>query len=202
MSFKKIGSLLGILFPILSICFIILLALFIPGYSHVEKYVSDIGRYGSDLQGIYSVLMISMGCVLIVFSLALYSDIKKNKYSLVAPVLLILFSLSFIGLVAFPCEGECSLIPPGSIHSLFVSLCFISLVFVPIFFWLSTKCDKRWKSYKTFNMIMQVLGIISLILFAIKIEPIVGLLQRAFLLVYFIWVGVISLKLFKLSNPG
>ena len=202
MNVKRLGSLAGILFPILGVFFVFLLALYIPGYSHVRQYVSEIGEVGSPVQFYYSVFLLFVGVLLVLFSLGLYPDIKKNKYSWVAPLLLSLVAVFFIGLVAFPCRYGCVLSSAEFAHGIFWMLCAASLSFVPLFFWIATRKDRRWKSYGEFNLIMQGLGLLAFVLFFLVDSSLVGLLQRISLFVYFVWIEVVSVKLFKLSRGG
>jgi hypothetical protein len=60
-----------------------------------------------------------------------------------------------------------------------------------------------WTKYSRFSLVNLVLAIISFILFATFGQPgspIMGLLQRIFMAVLFLWIEVMSLRLLRLSK--
>jgi len=194
----KISAIFGIIFPILALILIFLLGSLIPGYSHVEDYISSIWGGGSELQFLSLILLIIMGGVFFVFSLGFYLAIDEDKFSYYNLILLIVFSLSLIFLGVFPCPGDCR--DGGfTIHFFFTIIACASLGFSPLLLYFVTGQDKNWEDYERLNLTVFFISLLLLFLY-IFLEPYKGLFQRLYFFFCFFWVGIISIKLFKLSK--
>ncbi len=199
--FIKIASLCGLVFPILSFVFIILLGNLLQGYSHTENYISEIWEVGSLVGMVSLFLFMPLSIIFFIFITGLYFAVKKDKYSWISFVLLVIFSLTLIFMVVFPCDVGCELGSfNGYIHNISMLIGFISLSLAPLFFWFATRQDKRWKKYSLYNLITPLIGLVALVIFFFCSRDLKGITQRIYLLVYFIWIEVIALKLFKLST--
>jgi len=194
----RISAVFGIIFPVLALFLIFLLGSLIPGYSHTQDYISSIWRAGSELQILSLMLLVIMGGIFFVFSLGFYLAIDEDKYSYYNLILLITFSLSLIFLGVFPCPGDC--MDNGfTVHFLFTIIACASLGFSPLLLYFVTEQDKNWKDYEKLNWVVFFLSIVLLFLYML-FEPYKGLFQRLYFFLCFFWVGVISIKLFKLSK--
>jgi len=148
--FIKISGLSGIIFIIISISLIFLFSSAIPEYNRTKDLISKIWSIQSGFSDISLVIIFFLGLVFFIFSLGLYFNISKNKFSPLLFILLIIFSLSLIFLGIFPCHSEC--IGEGlTMHLFFAILNFISAGFSPILLFFFTRKNKQWKTYNRFN---------------------------------------------------
>ena len=171
----------------------------IPGYSHVEDYISEIWKQGSEFQSIALVALAVSGLVFLIFSVGLYLEISEDKFSFYNLVLLMLFSMSLVFLGIFPCYNACE--NNGfTLHFFFTIIASVSIGFSPLLIYFATKNDKRWKDYRKINLAVFFISLILLLIYAVYMEGYKGLFQRLYFFICFFWVGVISIKLFKLSK--
>ena len=194
----KISAIFGITFPVLALILILLLGSMIPGYSHTQDYISEIWKSGSEFQLLALILLVIMGGIFLVFSLGFYLAIDEDKYSYYNLILLITFSISLIFLGVFPCPGDC--MDNGfTLHFLFTIIACASLGFSPLLLYFVTEHDKKWKNYEKLNLIAFFTSISLLFLYALS-GTYKGLFQRLYFFICFFWVGIVSIKLFKLSK--
>jgi hypothetical protein len=197
--FIKIAALCGIIFPILSFIFIFLLGAMIPGYNPLQEYISEIWAKGSGFENIAFLLLTSLGIICLIFSFGLYLEIEEDKFSYYNLIVLSIFSVSLIFLGIFPCQYTCE--SQGfTFHLFFTIIACITLGFSPLLFYFLTKKDKRWKEYEHFSLISFFASFVLLFYYTFFLGPFKGLIQRSYFFVCFLWIGIISIKLFKLAN--
>ena len=111
----------------------------------------------------------------------------------------ILFSLGVLLAGVFP-ENFLSQGP----HNYVSATAFVAIIAAQLLIWqgLKNKDSKIWGKYKTYSLISGLLSIILVILLKVAIlygiYP--GLVQRAFLIVPWIWIGITGLKLYSLQK--
>lgn len=195
----RISAVCGIVFPVLAFTLIFLLGSLIPGYSHVGDYISEIWRLGSELRPIALMAIAATGFVFFIFSAGLYLQISEDKLSFYNMILLTLFSISLIFLGVFPCYNTCT--NNGfTLHFFFTIIASVSIGFSPLLLYFSTKNDKRWEDCRKINLVVFFMALILLLFYAFYLDNYKGLFQRLYFFVCFFWVGIISIKLFKLSR--
>lgn len=199
LNFIKISAFCGIIFPILSFAFIILLGYLTPGYSFMEDYISEIWATGSRFEGIALILLILIGFMSFMFSIGLYLAIGEDKFSFYNLVLLVVFSFSLVFLGIFPCKETCS--GQGfTMHSLFTIIACASLGFSPLLLYFVTKKDKKWKNFEKDNLVFFFFSAFFLVLYGLLHNEYKGFYQRTYFFICFLWIERISIKLFKLSK--
>ena len=196
----RVGAICGMLFPILAFTLIFLLGSLIQGYSHVNDYISEIWKQGSEFESVTLLVLVVLGFIFLMFAMALYLEIDEDKFSYYNFLLLIFFSLSLIFLGVFPCYGPCQDLG-FTLHFFFTIIASASLGFSPLLLYFVTKHDKRWEDYKKINVAVFLISLISLIIYGTYKGFYSGLFQRLYFFICFLWVGIISIKLFKLSKP-
>jgi hypothetical protein len=99
---------------------------------------------------------------------------------------------------------------PGAAHGLVSIVAFNAVILCQFLAWLrlrhtSAEQENAWGRYRTFSLIS---GVLSFVLVTIMSTPpesiagvvITGLKQKAFLAVPWSWVGIMALRLFRLSK--
>lgn len=201
LQFIRLSAICGIFFPIIAFLLIFILGYYTPEYSHLEDFISQIWATGSRFESAGTVFIFLIGLLSLIFSIGFYLAIDEDKFSYYNLILLIIFSFSLIFLGLFPCSSECG--GKGiTLHFIFTFIACASLGFSPLLFYFVAKTDKRWKSLDKTNLLFFFLSAIFLVLYAFFYRDYKGLFQRAYFLVCFLWVEIISLKLFKLSKTN
>ncbi len=199
--FIRMSAVCGIIFPIVSFLFILLLGYLTPGYSQVGDYISQIWATGSRFEGISMVLLALIGFMSIIFSIGFYLAIDEDKFSYYNLLLLIIFSVSLIFLGIFPCYDTCA-VNSITLHFMFTLIACASLGFSPLLLYFVAKQDKEWESYRKVSLAVFFVSSVALISYFLFLDNYKGLFQRAYFLVCFLWVEIISIKLFKLTKTS
>jgi hypothetical protein len=91
------------------------------------------------------------------------------------------------------------------VHNVDAILAFVALPLAPIVVSLGLNRDDRWKPYRSYSLVTGLLAIgLFLALSAASLGYLgdVGLLQRLFLAVPFLWIEVVAIQLFRISGHG
>jgi hypothetical protein len=147
------------------------------------------------------------GSLIIVFSFGLLTNIDAGKWPAIGSILLGIFGLGEMVTAAFPCDPGCPLVSSPSlsqsIHNLIAVIAFGSLAFAPLSISLGLKRDAFWQSYQSYSLATGFASVGLFVLFSIAILssfPYVGLLQRAFLAIPFLWIEILAIHLFRIPN--
>ena len=192
-------SICGIIAPIFFWFMVIVESLLRPGYSQLYNYVSDLGV--GPLALIQNINFVVFGLLSVGLALGLRDGLPiPQERALKAGVwFVIIFSLGVLLAGVFP-ENYLSQGP----HNLVSSTAFISIIAAQLLIWqgLKSKDSQIWGRYRTYSLISGLLSIILVILLkvAMLFGIYLGLAQRAFLIVPWIWIGLTGLKLYLLSK--
>jgi hypothetical membrane protein len=175
---------------------IAVLALMIPGYSHVHQTVSEIGEVGSPARIPFAIVLCCVAASIIVFALAVRDLSVATGHSELAAYL--------IGFMALPAAGVGIFAYPHPLHNVF-GLSELIGYQAPLFFALTWRRDPEAKTLVVFSWVMLGLiwGAIALNLapFAAPVwtyvKPVHGLAQRALFAAWFGWCGVVGILLFQ-----
>ena len=200
----KLLAVSGIVFIIFFNIVISILSVIRQGYNPLTQYISALGETGAPNAAIASIMFIISGILLLSFSIGLYVGIKKEKYSFIGPFLIaISATVDLIGSGIFPCDPGCAgATTIGRIHLLISIIGGIAVILAPFFIWRSLKKDELWQKYDTFSLIIGVLMILMFGVFMISysLEILIGLTQRISSGIFNVWILILAIKLFKLSD--
>lgn len=201
MNKQQLFAIIGIAALVIDVISIIIIGALTPEYNHVRGLISELAPLSFELAVITTSIMIFTGLLLIVFAVGLYRALPKNAYTSVAVALLIFFAVfGCIGTAVFPCDPGCSgLSELTKLHYLSVSLGFALLLLSPGFMYIGIRGDETWEPLEPINLTTLFLGIITILLFLSNIQPIIGLLQKIFLAVYYVWIGAMAIELYILG---
>lgn len=200
----------GILAPLLYFSMVIILGLLEPSYSHMTKMMSILGGVGG-IRGLVFNLGVSLvGVLSILFAIGLHKSINQGKGSKIGPILLSIGGIGLIGSGIFHCNLDCVNViveknPIGSLHMLSAFIAGMCLSISPFFIFARLKHDLRWKKYRPITMIAPILANIPGIflwatLATTRFPAIEGLIQRLGIVFTLLWMGVMSIKMLKLSS--
>ncbi|MFW6014250.1 MAG: DUF998 domain-containing protein [Candidatus Nanoarchaeia archaeon] len=196
----QLYAVFGMLAPIISVVFIALLGWLRPDYSHINNMISELAAKGSPNMHIGIFTMVFTGILLLLFVKGLYLKIPKNKYTKGLVAAIAFFGiLACMGSAVFPCElhgqeFDC----PTKIHEIINGLALGALSLAPIMFIVGTKNAQAWKSLHKISYYIQIISLIALSLFIINPEEIIGLLQRIYLGIHFLWIELLAIRFYTI----
>jgi len=207
---EKLFSIAGIIAPIVYFSLVAILGLLEPNYSQMTKTMSILGGVEGSRGLIFNSGISFVGILIIIFSTALHKSINKGKGSKIGPILLALGGIGLILSGVFHCNLNCTNIFVennfvGSIHILSAFIAGMCLSIAPFFIFFRLKKDLVWKKYTHLTLAIGIAsnipGIILWITLATTRLPAVeGLIQRLGIVFVFIWIEILSLKMFKISK--
>lgn len=195
----KLFALCGIIAPILFAILVMVASMLRPDYSQIHNFVSDlgVGSYAL-LQNINFIIfgLLSMGLAL---GLMIGLPTPQGKALKSSIWLVIIFGWCVLLAGVFP-EDYLSQGP----HNLVSSYAFVTIIAAQLLIWhgLRNADDTIWGKYRTYSIISGLLSLILVILlkFTITYAPdYQGLVQRLFLAIPWIWIGITGLKLYSIK---
>jgi hypothetical membrane protein len=183
----------GLIGAVIFITTTLTLGALLPEYSSISRTVSEIGRVGSPFQIFYTAMDVVVGCSIIIYawSLQIYSS-KKIVKSVLAFCLFI-YGCGTIGLGIYP--------TPHPYHNI-AGMSLILAYFAPLFAAIAaTETSQRWISLSAFIWVLFFMALNLSPMFAPELYPLelYGLMQRALLYGYLIWLALHSIQHFRLA---
>lgn len=189
-----LGPAAGVLFG----CGISLLALMLPGYSHVRQTVSEIGEVGSPANVPFTVLMCAVALCVLGFAWGVRQASVSSGHNQLAAYLIACLAVSGAGVGIFSF--------PHPLHNLFGESELIGYQ-APLALALAWRRDSRTPRLVRFSCIMFVLIWVSLALNLTSIgrhsqlwaqlQPVYGLIQRSLFVAWFAWATGAGLLLWR-----
>ena len=183
---------------------LILLPLWVPGYSQVHQTVSEIGMVGSPMQIPFTIMLCVVALCMLIFGWALRSESIGAGHSPVAGYLTACMAISAAGVGVFAF--------PSPLHNYFGMSELIGYQ-APLALAITWRGDKRATGVVRMSWLMTVLMWITIalnlsvldrggVLWAYE-RPYYGLVQRALFAVFFLWSMFAGVMLFQRSiNPA
>lgn len=196
-------ALCGIAIPVIDVIFTIWLAALNPGYSHMRDFISELGEPGRPLDGLFAAWCIVFGVLLAGFAFGLYRAIGGRA----GFVALLLTSAMSIVVGLFPCDPGCEAKNfSGQMH---VATGFISMpamIAAPFCFWATNRTSPHWKSLGPLSLIAGILAAVltawgALCYFAGVTPNLAGAVQRALVIVWYVWLEAMAIRLWRFSAP-
>jgi hypothetical membrane protein len=195
----------GILAPIIYFSTVIILGFLEPEYDHMTMMMSILGGVGGIRGFAFNLGIFLTGACVILFGFGLWQKIQSKT----GAALFIVGGFALIGSAIFHCEANCTNVIlernfTGTLHMVFAFITGMCLSIAPFWIYAKFKGDDRWKRYRTFTLIVPILanmaGLFLWITLATRRVPAIeGLVQRLGIVFIFIWIGVISLRMYQLS---
>jgi hypothetical protein len=199
----KVLALCGILAPVLYIAALIVGNILDPSYSQVGKTVSEIIERGAPNRDLLNAIFIIYNILLIPFAVGLYFKLRKaSTTAMVAIALIVNAVLGVAWTLFFPLDiGGKSASLTGTLH-LVVGALVVPLIFaIELGFWRSARKDDKWRQYGKFSLVIFAITLVfGIMTVAFVNSDYRGLLERITTGSFLLWVEVLALKLYSLSN--
>jgi hypothetical membrane protein len=178
------------------------LALLIPGYSHVQQTVSEIGEMGSPARVPFAIMLCCVAACILVFASAVRDLSVMAYHSRLAAYL--------IGFMALPAAGTGIFAYPHPLHNVFGISELIGYQ-APLVLALTWRREPRARRLVSLSWILYVVVCVAIALNLSSlnrqglvwayVKPVHGLAQRALFAAWFGWCAVVGLLLFQMKWP-
>jgi hypothetical membrane protein len=203
MGFRDNRLLFGPLAAALLAVGIVVLALWVPGYSQIRQTVSEIGEMGSPARIPFTIMLCCVALCLSVFAAGIGAESKRAGRAPASAYLIAFMALCAAGVGIFPF--------PHPLHNVFGESELIGYQ-APLAFALAWRRDPKAKHLVTFSWIMFALvwASIALNLSSLdrhsalwaEMKPIYGLIQRSLFAAFFAWCAGIGVLLRQLQRSN
>lgn len=195
MNRQRIYAYCGIIAPVLFTILVIVASLLRPGYSQTHNFVSDLGVGPYAL--IQNLNFIIFGLLSLGLALGLRTGLPnpESRSTRAGVFLVFLFGLLVMLAGVFP-EDYLSQVP----HNLVSAFAFLSIIAAQLLVWkgLKNADNSQWGRYRTYCLVSGILSIILLVVLRVAVSAdsdYQGAVQRLFLALPWIWIGVSGVKL-------
>jgi len=206
--FSKLKSrtliLYGILSPILYILATIIGGLLIPEYSHIKNAVSELIQSGAPNKLLLVTLMVISSISTILGCIGIILTHKKRINKLVITGIILILITGLLGLLTstiFPQDPiHAPMTLPGIMHIVIVAISALITIVSPLLVGFGICQNEGWEYFKIYSIISVLIisiagGLTPFII--LKGIPLMGLIQRIAIGVYFQWFIVLSIKFYK-----
>lgn len=203
------GIFAGLIAPFLFV-FIFMLEPFLhPGYNSLTMFVSELslGSYG----WIQILNFIVFGFLLIIFSRAVASIFSERNLPRTGPVLLAVIGISYLLSGPFTTDPGTIFTAQesihGIIHGIFGAIVFTLMPVVCFVFLKSFRTDEKLNSFQWITLVFATVITMAVVLLTIATKlPItaamfngwLGVIQRAAIIPFMLWVSLFALKLLRI----
>jgi hypothetical membrane protein len=200
----RLVALCGITAPVLMLFLWAIASLIRPGYDQLNQYGSELGTGPNAI--IMNTNFVVTGLLIIAFGMGLFKNIYGGRWTQIGSILLGIFGAAEVAGGFFPCDPGCPLAAQSLsqlAHNADAAVAFVAIAFAPFLVSVGLKHDDRWQSYRFYSL---ATGIIAMGLFLVFSATslgnlgYVGLFQRLFLAVPFLWIEVVALRLLRISG--
>jgi len=186
----------GIAAPLLLGLAILLGGALYPGYSHLSRFISELGAAGAPSPAVLNFGgLVPAGALTLAFALAMYRKYGSGTALAVSSALVALAGLSRMIAGIFPCDPGCSMESmsrSAKIHTVAGLVAFVGGILAPVLF----AAGVRARRPRLFWLSL-ALGAGGLVAFAAGLQqgansPCIGALQRLSLAFFYAWVVIVA----------
>jgi hypothetical membrane protein len=177
-----------------------------PGYSHVTQFISELGEVGSS----HSCLMnygafIPTGLLLIAFSASLWRSFPRTASSIAGTLLVGAFGAGIAGAGIWSCDPGCPQVEmsrEAAMHEWVSYLAFAGGVAAPAAWVFAFRRSSSWRSLWVYSLLTAAVAAILLAALAAAAASrvSVGMWQRLFLGVPYLWCAIVGVRAFRLDR--
>lgn len=188
--------------PLLMLVLWTIASLMRRGYDQLNQFGSELGTGPNAI--IMNTNFVVTGLLTVAFATGLFKNIKGGRWILIGSILLGLFGAGEAVGGFFPCDPGCPIAaqsPSQLAHNADAVIAFVAIALAPLLVSLGLKRDHRWQGYRSYSLATGIIAIVLFLVFSaasIGYLGFVGLFQRLFLAVPFLWIEVVALRLLRI----
>ena len=192
----------GMAAPLLMVILWTIASLMRPGYDQLNQYGSELGTGPNAF--IMNTNFVVTGLLIVAFATGLFKNVNGGRWVLIGSILLGLFGVGEVVGGFFPCHPGCP-VAAQSIsqlaHNADAVIAFVAIALAPLLVSMGLNRDDRWQGYSSYSLATGITDVCLFLVFsaaALSCFGYVGLFQRLFLVVPFLWIEVIALRLLRI----
>ena len=197
-------ALCGVTAPVLMLVLWTVASLMRPGYDQLSQYGSELGTGPNAI--IMNANFVVTGLLIIAFAIGLFENIRGGSWAQMSSILLGVFGAGELVGGLFPCDPGCPIAAQSVFqlaHNVDAVIAFVAITLAPLLVSLGLSRDDRWRDYRSYSLVTGLLAIGLFLVFSatsIGYLGYVGLFQRLFLALPFLWIEVIATRLLRISG--
>jgi hypothetical membrane protein len=177
-----------------------------PGYDHLDQFISELGATGTPYSGLMNYGgFVPTGLAFLAFAVSTRSLVPQTRSSVLATVLLVLFSGGGITAGLASCDVGC---PQGSgslsnvVHDTVSPLAFLSLIVAAAALGVYFRRAPEWRSFWLYSIATSIasVGLMIALVSSLESRALTGLWQRLLLATLFVWSTLVSVRLHRLLS--
>jgi len=190
--------------PVLMLVLWTVASLMRPGYDQLSQYGSELGNGPNAI--IMNTNFVVTGLLVIAFATGLFKNLHGGGRAQTGSILLAVFGTGEVSGGFFPCDPGCPIAAQSLsqlAHNMDAVIAFAAIALAPLLVSLGLNSDDRWRDYRSYSLFTGILSIgLFLVFSAASLDYLgyVGLFQRLFLAVPFLWIEAIAARLFRISG--
>lgn len=202
----RVLALGGIAGPILFSMITIVAAALRPDYSHIRNFISELGADGTP----YAALMnyagfVPAGLMLAAFGIALAATLPRDRFRIVASILVTLFGVGMAADGIISCDLGCPQTggsPENLIHIRIARAAFLCATIGAGIVGIRFRRLPAWRNLSRYSLVTSAVALCFIVALATSLESrlLSGLWQRLVLLTLFAWCAVVGLRVFSHST--
>ena len=200
----------GLIAPIVFTALVVLGSYLRPGYDQASQYLSDLGSGSDATATVQRLNFFVTGLLTLVFVIGLGRTQKHDTSFKAGAFLLGLFGATTLGVGVFSCDPGCP-VPGASFsqmaHNLLTAIGFVSVGLAPVLI-ASGFGNTMSRSFILYSKATTATSWILLMVFLFgavstgPLSPWLGVIQRLFLAVPWLWIAVTAVILLRTPFPG
>ena len=200
----KLSAYCGIVAPPLMVALWSLASFLRPGYNQLTQRGSELGTGQAAI--VMNVNFAITGVLIMIFALGLGRSIHGSKWSRIGPVFLLICGVGEAMTGAFPCDPGCRAATGSfsqNVHLGTAVVFFGSISITPFLVGIGLSRSQSWKFYRSYSIASGLASIVLFFVFSIAVLSsfqYVGLVQRLFLAVPFLWIESMAIRALNVSS--
>lgn len=195
---KKLLALCGMLSGVVFLLALILFGALTPGYSHLSNAVSELGMQKSSFPMLFNLTgFLLPGILAVLFSAGFYISTRPHIGSLLVTVLTGISGLGFALLGVFSAANDFYPSLETTLHFTMVTVNYLPFLVLTFLYPFRVR-HPYWTGLKYFVLMTGVIAISSFFIPPSLLPA--GISQRLGLGIYFVWLFVMGLSLYKQPN--
>ena len=202
----RLFAICGMTAPVLMLVLWTVASLIRPGYDQLGQYGSELGTGPNAI--VMNTNFVITGLLIVGFAIGLFANVHGGRGAQIGSILLLVFGAGELAGGLFPCDPGCPVTAQSVFqltHSVDAVIAFVAIALAPLLFSLGLNRDDRWQAYRSYSIVTGLLAICLFSIFSaasLGYLEYVGLFQRLFLAVTFLWIEVVAIQLLHISGHG
>ena len=176
------------------------------GYSHGSQAISELGGVDAEHPFIQNANFFVVGVLITAFAFGLHQSIGRGRGSKLGPILIGIFGIIATAHAFLPCDTGCEFETViGTMHNVTGMVGFLAVTTGIVSISRRVREDPHWRSYAAYSLFTGLAALVAIILWigvskAAGVDAANGSLQRVFVGIVFLWIGVMATRLFWVAH--